>query len=186
MKKILLRYVYRLHCFCLILFYSPRKKRLSGKNIEGIYCVKNGKRFLLVKNKKVGSSWKAGEAEDEIDLEEQINDYIKTLFPVKKVTADYVGFLSLFKKEYMIFKVKNMTQKGTEGARCDQAKKQDIISYINSIMEYDVYESTVSVSRKVLCIILEFVLRYANKNKLNNKIWFMTPVEVILTNIEKV
>ena len=47
----------------------------------------------------------------------------------------YVGFIGDFKNEFNIFKVKNLDDKRSKGARCDQAGKSDTIKLLNSILQ---------------------------------------------------
>ncbi len=105
-----------------------------------------------------------------------------------------VGFVSLFKKEYLIFKVKNMTKKRDKGARCDQSGKTETITIINTILtmnpetQGDDYkltiENTKQRTQKELCVFQEFLLRTFNANRVGGKKWFFAPGEAILCNIE--
>ena len=46
-------------------------------------------------------------------------------------------------------------------------------------------ENTKGINKNELCIYQELLLRVFNKNKKNNKIWFLNNVESALLNIEK-
>jgi hypothetical protein len=106
-----------------------------------------------------------------------------------------VGFISFFKREYLIFKVKMMKKKRDKGARCDQSGKTDTITMINSILamypetqgdEYKLtIENTKHRTQKELCVFQEFLLRTFQANNVNGKKWFFTPGEALLCNIEK-
>ena len=48
-----------------------------------------------------------------------------------------------FKKEYIIFKVKDMTKKRHKGARCDQSGKAEAIRVMNSILGETKYLSSI-------------------------------------------
>ena len=106
-----------------------------------------------------------------------------------------VGFISYFKREYLIFKVKMMKKKRDKGARCDQSGKTDTITMINSILmlcaetQGDDYKLTIENTKhrtqKELCVFQEFVLRTFQLNNVNGKKWFFTPGEALLCNIEK-
>ena len=106
-----------------------------------------------------------------------------------------VGFISFFKREYLIFKVKMMKKKRDKGARCDQSGKTDTITMINNILamypetqgdEYKLtIENTKHRTQKELCVFQEFVLRTFQANNVNGKKWFFTPGEALLCNIEK-
>jgi len=106
-----------------------------------------------------------------------------------------VGFISLFKREYMIFKVKMMKKKRDKGARCDQSGKTDTITMINNILmlypptqgeDYKLtIENTKHRTQKELCVFQEFLLRTFQTNNVNGKKWFFTPGEALLCNLEK-
>jgi len=58
---------------------------------------------------------------------------------------------------------------------------------LNKILEDEIYtaENTKGISQFELCIRQEFLLRYYDITKRNRKRWFLTPVEAIIKNIEK-
>ena len=153
---------------------------LKNKNIEGIIFPKDNKQYLLIKS---DTEWIKGEQEDYVDLAAQIKDKI-----IKVTTMNqYIGFIGDFKNEYNIFKVKNLEDKRSKGARCDQAGKADTIKLLNDIIQENKYtaSNTKGRNKKEFCVIQELVLRYFNKIKKNNKTWFLTPQEAIINNIEK-
>ncbi len=106
-----------------------------------------------------------------------------------------IGFITYFKREYLIFKVKMMQKKRDKGARCDQAGKSDTITMINNILasnpitsgdEYKLtIETTKDRTQKELCVFQEFLLRTFNETHVNGKKWFFTPGETLLCDIEK-
>ena len=136
--------------------------------------------------------WTTAEPEDERDFElllgELQTSHIRSMNMV-------VGFISLFKKEYFIFKVKVMSKKRDKGARCDQSGKTDAISTINTLLslnastsseEYKLTaENTKTRTQRELCVFQEFLLRTFNRNRVNGRKWFFTPCEALLCNIEK-
>ena len=107
----------------------------------------------------------------------------------------FIGFVSFFKKEYLIFKVKNMSKKRDKGARCDQSGKTDTITIINNIImsnaatqgdEYKLtIENTKQRTQKELCVFQEFLLRAFNANRVNGRKWFFSPGEALLCNVER-
>ena len=93
---------------------------------------KDNKQYLLIKS---NSEWIKGEQEDYVDLANQIKEKI-----IKVVTMNqYIGFIGDFKNEYNIFKVKNLQDKRSKGARCDQAGKADTIKLLNDIIQENKY-----------------------------------------------
>ena len=80
----------------------------------------------------------------------------------------------------MVFKVKELEQKRNKGARCDQAKKSRTIQILTEINAIEFIND--DFSRKELCVLQEFILRYFNKIKKDKKKWFFTPIEAIFFN----
>ena len=136
--------------------------------------------------------WRIAEPEDERDYELILDEYqTKHIQNMNMV----IGFISFFKKEYLIFKVKVMSKKRDKGARCDQSGKTETITIINSILslnsatsgdEYKLtIENTKHRTQRELCVFQEFLLRTLNHNRVNGRKWFFTPSEATLCNIEK-
>ena len=153
---------------------------LENKGIIGLITVKDGKQYLIIKGE---NKWEKGEQEDYVDLANNIKEKV-----IKIVNMNnYVGFIGNFKNEYNIFKVKNLEDKRSKGARCDQSGKSETIKLLNTILGETKYTpaNTKGRNKTEFCIIQEMILRYNNKNKLNNKTWFLTPQEAIINNIEK-
>jgi hypothetical protein len=136
--------------------------------------------------------WVAAESEDERDFTLILGKLQSTLIQSMNMI---VGFISFFKREYLIFKVKMMKKKRDKGARCDQSGKIDTIMMINNIFmlhpetqgeEYKLtIENTKHRTQKELCVFQEFLLRAFQANNVNGKKWFFTPGEALLCNIEK-
>ena len=80
-----------------------------------------------------------------------------------------------------------MDIKRNKGARCDQAGKMETIKTLNRIYGEERYnkENTKGIGQTELCIRQEFSLRLSDIDRNNNKRWFLTPVEAVLINIEK-
>ena len=153
---------------------------LVKSNLFGLIIPKENKQYLLIKGE---TEWSKGEQEDYVDLAPEIKKKIIKLTDMNQ----YVGFIGDFKNEFNIFKVKNLDDKRSKGARCDQAGKSDTIKLLNSILQENKYTSTNTKGRnkKEFCVIQELVLRFFNKIEKNNKRWFLTPQEATINNIEK-
>ena len=98
--------------------------------------------------------------------------------------APHIGFMVNFKKDYMIFKIRDMSKPRNTGARCDQASKVKSVRFLNELGE-DQYTSKTKMSRHELCIIQEFLLRKFNIEKKDGKKWFLRPSEAIIVNDAK-
>jgi len=156
------------------------KMLLENKGITGIILPNNDKQFLLMKDNTSGS-WKTGQQEDYTDLASALK---KILIPATNYNQ-YVGFIVMFKKEYNIFKVKNMEDKRSKGARCDQSAKSEAINLLNTIIGENKYttENTKGRNKLEFCIIQEMYMRYFDKINKNNKRWFLSPSEASINNI---
>ena len=153
---------------------------LDNKGIIGIILPKDNKQHLLVKGNE---EWKSGQQEDYTDLVPELK---KLVIPLTNYNT-LVGFITMFKKDYNIFKVKNLDDKRSKGARCDQAGKSETIKLLNEIIDDTVYSSENTKGRNKIefCVLQEMYLRYFDKTSKNNKRWFVTPSEMIINGIEK-
>ncbi len=154
---------------------------LKNKGIVGLIVPKENKQFLLIKG---DSAWTNGEQEDYTDLATEIK---KILIPKNKYNM-YVGFTGSFKTEFNIFKVKNMADNRSKGARCDQAGKAETIKLLNTILGNNKYttENTKGRNKIEFCIIQELTLRYFDKVKKDDVRWFVNFQEAVVNNIEKI
>ena len=111
----------------------------------------------------------------------------KLIIPIPEGYNNIVGFIASFKNDYNIFKVKNMEDKRSKGARCDQSGKADSLKLLNTILGETKYTTgnTKGRNKVEFCILQEFILR--NNNIIHkDKKWFLTPQESIINNIEKI
>jgi len=116
---------------------------------------------------------------------QESSKYKKRLLPANKKFNKIVGFIANFRKDYMVFKVKLMTQKNHKGARCDQSAKSDAVYWLNQILGEDKSDAQYkTVNQKEICVTQEFKLRLFDKEKKDDKRWFLTPIEAVLTKIE--
>ena len=88
----------------------------------------------------------------------------------------------------MVFKLRdNELKRNNFGARCDSARKTEIIKMLNSVIGKVVYNETnveydyVAFS---LCVIIELLMRYYTDIKYNNKIYFITPEQFSINEIK--
>ena len=181
---IIINYLYENN---LSLFEQRIKKyfinlELTNKGITGIVLQNNGKQQLIIKK---GKLWILAESEDYNDLGPTIE---KNLVSIKSL-SNIIGFITNFKNDYMIFKVKQLNVKRNKGARCDQSTKSDTIKLINNIIDEDKYslENTKGINHHYqLCILQEFLLRLNDYNLKNGKRWFLSPSEAVLIKIETI
>jgi hypothetical protein len=119
--------------------------------------------------------WKLAEPEDYKDLLPKIKESIILKSDVNSV----FGFMSNFKNNLMIFKVKD-DKPGNTGARCDQGSKLTA-NKLNSIIGSNIYTEAFvkKTTAAYLCVLQEYLLRLNNYNNVNGKKWFLTPVNAI-------
>jgi hypothetical protein len=148
--------------------------------------------FELVVLRFETHEWVSAEPEDERDFSLLLAE-VQTK-QIQKMNM-IIGFISLFKMEYLVFKVKVMSKKRDKGARCDQSGKTDAISIINTVLslnpatQRDEYkltaENTKVRTQKELCVFQEFLLRTFDRKAVGGRKWFFTPCEALLCDIER-
>jgi hypothetical protein len=151
---------------------------MSADGITGIQLQNAGKQELIVKNRS--GVWDKGQPEDYISLQSEIAKMIAGFMPLNKKAGSHIGFMSNFKKQFMTFKFRNVADKSSKGARCDQAGKSLIVGIINKLLGSDVFTSQTKKTREELCVLQEMTLRRMNIEKSEGKRWFLTPGEAIL------
>ena len=157
------------------------------KNFQAFIMYKLNKKITMILNEK--NTWVEAEPEDqrEIELSEEAQETMK--FNLENYNQ-IIGFIGYEKNnKYLIFKTKDMASNRDTGARCDEAGKGKTIKKINEILGETKYTSENTKAQKAtenepardaishaeLCVLEEFLLRYFNKIKKNNKKWFLTP-----------
>ena len=109
------------------------------------------------------------------------------------VASEYnkiVGFIGYGKNNtYLVFKTKNIDSVRDTGARCDEAGKVKTMQKLNEILGENVYtnDSTKlikdedgnvirdAIGHIELCVLQEFILRYFNTIRKDEKKWFLIP-----------
>lgn len=146
---------------------------------------KNKQVMLIFKNKKWGTALPE-EARDYssalISMNEKINTERNELAPI-------FGYVAPFKNtNEMVYKIKNNSPGARDkGRRCDQAKKPEMIVYINNIFSIIGVDNKINYSKinvVQLCGFQELLLRHLNDTNKISKIWFLPPEKAIfLQNI---
>ena len=89
-----------------------------------------------------------------------------------------IGFITLFKKSFTIFKTKDVGGKRNSGSRCDQAGKQQILKTLSAIEKNPELVNDITLKKintTQLCSEQEFRLRHYDSIKRDGKRWFFTP-----------
>jgi hypothetical protein len=152
---------------------------MKANKYEGMLLQQAGKRVLLVRPDNKSKPWEKGGSEDEKDMSEALAQLITDIVPFGVKTGNVIGFMSSFKKQFMVYKYRDVNAKGTKGARCDQARKNDVIAILNELFGDVSYSATTTVPRPELCITHELLLRIMNLERKNGKRWFLTPGEAV-------
>ena len=84
--------------------------------------------------------------------------------------------------------MKNILQKRNNiGAKCDNAGKLDIITFLNDVVEVkNMYDSknVQDIKQPGLCVMLEMIMReYTRIGKNNGKVYFMDAETAILSGV---
>ena len=158
-----------------------KEQEISSKKVTGILLQSKGVLKLIVSNNDKGKkSWVLGQGEDYIDLEKEIINIKNELIPIKSKFNSIVGFMISFKKEYMIFKIKDLSGvRASKALRIDQSGKNITIKVLNDILNKEVYNSNTTINQKQLTIMIEFYLRLFQKNMKDNKYWFNTNPNIL-------
>jgi superfamily II DNA or RNA helicase len=169
---------------------SDKEKDKDNGNLN-VFVLKDGK-------------WVPGEAEDKRDLESSIIDE----YDIPDELNNNVGFIGFDKNQQdMVFKIKDTVNKRSTGFQCNQAgrekkhqKEKGIIYILNELEAHKLKrvegigeeepvgprfsnESTDSVTE--LCIRIEMTLRIYEKEKLDDKTWFLDTSKAIFNEFEK-
>ena len=160
---------------------------ITTRNFTAFIMYKLNKRMIMILNKS--NKWVEAEPEDqrEIASSKEAKEYL-TMKP-----EDYnriVGFIGYEKSNrYLVFKTKDMLSKRDTGARCDEAGKVKTLQKLNEIVGETKYTNENTKAEKdedgniireavghvELCVLQEFILRFFNTIKRDDKKWFLTP-----------
>jgi hypothetical protein len=149
-------------------------KIIITRRLIGIILFAVDKRKIMIFD-KTAKKWIEAEPEDEIEIANAAAEKFK--IPQGTQFNILVGFIDNEKSNrYLIFKTKQTDAKRNTGARCDEAVKGKKIQILNTIVGEEKYtkENTKGMVQSELCSLQEFLLRYYNKIKKDNKLWFFS------------
>ena len=117
----------------------------------------------------------------------------RPIINIEKIN-DIVGFMTIFKSEHIIFKIKEMKKKRNKGARCDQITKKLIVPILKGLEFNNIYKDLTQkipgekkikkIGSQQLCCELELILRYYDDIKKKGIRWFLPTVDIKLSEIE--
>jgi superfamily II DNA or RNA helicase len=166
-------------------YFERKSIKTKNQNAIMLYDLNNLK--IMILNEK--NMWIEAEPEDQNEFEntKEVKDILEYTLNDYNNIVGFIGFEKNYK--YLIFKTKDMLSKRDTGARCDESGKTKTIQILNKIIGEEKYtkENTKiikdekgdilqeAIGQVELCIWQEFILRYYDKIKQNNKKWFITP-----------
>ena len=205
----LINYIYRLQTLSdfeqKIKYYFDSIKILTkGSNIiTGIllhdWTTKAIQKLIILHGRK----WSLATTEDYNDMLPSIEGLI---VPMKSLNTT-LGFMTNFKNNYMVFKVRQLDKKRNKGARCDQTSSKIITlgilnqiiardpaieakpDYIPPANDYNPPEYTIENTKDktynstYLCVLQEFLLRLYNYDMKYGKHWFLDPTQAVIMKI---
>jgi|LauGreDrversion2_2_1035103.scaffolds.fasta_scaffold00238_4 hypothetical protein len=188
-KLQLINYIYSFDMFEENTFEYYIKKYLDKKIIKTARLTSmilfSGDKIhvMLMKNKK----WVQAESEDEREV---AMETVSKMDYIHYELNNMIGFIGQDQKNrYLVFKVKDMEAKRNTGARCDEASKTKKIQILIELFGQELFDKYTQGSIKglvqsELCSLQEFLFRYYNKSKRNNKLWFFDYENAMLSKKE--
>ena len=166
--------------FITIIKLYIKQIELTSRSSRGILLqtAGDGKLVVFDSSKK---QWVHATSEDRHDFGPAMAAITAKLLPVNDKLNSQVGFMANFKKDYMVFKIRDISQKRKTGARCDQSSKLESVQLLNSLSKQH-YETDIDLSRQELCVMQEFYLRKFDLESMNGKRWFLNPTEAAIIN----
>jgi hypothetical protein len=160
---------------------------IEADNFRVFIMYKLQKRMIMILNET--NTWVEAEPEDwrEVAASKTTKEFLA--FKPDEYNK-IVGFIGYGKNNsYLVFKTKNMDSKRDTGARCDEAGKVKTLQKLNEIVGTQLYTNENTKAQKdedgnviseaighvELCVLQEFILRYFNTIRKDDKKWMLTP-----------
>ena len=147
------------------------KKIIAGR---GIFIQESSKKSTLYVLNKEQERWTQAEESDTMELQGEL----KSMFDhMMKNMSNEIGYVILFRNKFFVFKTRVRSEKRKRGARCDQATKQDTMKLLKNIIPDSTCDIKAldPVGNKELCVYMEMLMRFYNKNETRGKVWFIPP-----------
>jgi superfamily II DNA or RNA helicase len=164
------------------------RKSITTKNFNAMILYNLNKRKIMIFNNKT-KKWIDAEPEDQREIAEtsEVRDLLNFKISDFNVIVGFMGYEK--NNKYLIFKTKDIMSPRDTGARCDEAGKNKTMQILNKIIGEEKYtkENTKilkdedknviqdAVGHIELCVMQEFVLRFFDKIRKNDKKWFLSP-----------
>ena len=136
-----------------------------------------------------------------LSVARSFKDNLQRKYYVSKLQIQpFIGFMHLFKKKDIEFKLKDITVQSAnnKGFKCNVMGKNEIIKFLNTkvlaknpypvrqdrggFVKYDVNTNAKNIMRKGICVMLEIIMRYFNESSHTDKQFWFFDVEQTLAN----
>ena len=160
---------------------------ITTRKFTAFIMYKLNKRIIMLLNEN--NKWVEAEPEDqkEIASSKETKEYLSFKLDDYNKILGFIGYEK--SNRYLVFKTKDMTSKRDTGARCDEAGKIKTLQKLNEIVGDNKYTKENTKAQKdkdgnviseavghiELCVLQEFILRFFNSTKKDDKKWFLTP-----------
>jgi len=160
---------------------------IATKNFSVYIMYKLNKRKIMILNSN--NKWSEAEPEDqrEIASSKETKEYLTMNIEDYNKIIGFIGYEK--SNRYLVFKTKDMSSRRDTGARCDEAGKVKTLQKLNEIVGETKYTNENTKAKKdkdgnilseatghiELCVLQEFILRFFNTIKKDDKKWFFTP-----------
>ena len=191
------------------------KNSIITPNFKAIILYNLNKRVILILNENDEWIVAGPEDQREIVMSMSKEDKKELEFDKSKYNkiVGFIGYEK--SNKYLVFKTKDIDSNRDTGARCDESGKDKALKKITSILNEDDYNKLVLrpklhevidkdgkpvkqiiidkqgkpvteiIGHVELCVLIEFILRYFNSIKREDKRWFLTPEMAIYINYTK-
>ena len=174
------------------------KISIVTKDLRAIVMYNIGKRVIVILDDN--NKWIEAGPEDQREIATSKEAKTELTFDVKEYNK-IIGFIGYERNnKFLVFKTKDMSSSRDTGARCNQAGKDKTMKKLNDIIGENRYTNETTKAKKdtdgnvisqaigdsQLCVIQEFILRYFNVTKKDDKKWFLTPEQAIYFKLYKV
>ena len=160
---------------------------ITTKKFTVFIMYKLNKRMIMILNNN--NKWVEAEPEDqrEIAALKETKEFLNMNISEYNKIIGFIGYEK--SNKYLAFKTKDILSKRDTGAICHEAGKAKTLQKLNEIVGENKYtnENTKvekdsdgniireAVGQLELCVLQEFILRYFNTIKRDDKKWFLTP-----------
>jgi len=173
--------------------YLETKIVKSGEEI-GLVTIKDDTLILIIQNQET-REWTEADQEDYTLMAGELRRFQLDRTPRNMFSL--IGFITPFvskktNERELVFKVKDLTEKRNNiGARIDDAGKDKVIKLLNTLagspLDNPTYtdKNTEFVNQLGICIVIELLMRLFSDQRRDNKYYYLTPEQAILSDVIK-